>query len=177
MKTLLAILVFFLGTTCFAQNSSTVPAAAPGCGNVNTKFNVETNESQHPFAKPDPGKALVYFLQDDTNFTSRPRPTTRFGLDGNWLGATHANSYFYVSVDPGEHHLCADWQSFVIIGANLTTAAAHFTAEPGGIYFFVAQNHGGEHQGPAGVALWPVDGDEAQILMSKFALATSRPKK
>jgi hypothetical protein len=27
------------------------------------------------------------------------------------------------------------------------------------------------------VAHWPVDGDEAQILMSKFAWATSRPKK
>lgn len=96
MKTLLAILLLFFGTTCFAQSTPAVPAAAPGCGTVNTKFNVQTNVSQHPFAKPEPSKALVYFLQDDSTFASRPRPTTRFGVDGSWIGATHSFSYFYV---------------------------------------------------------------------------------
>ena len=54
----------------------------------------DQNDKQHPFAKPESGKALIYFLQDDPNFLSRPRPTTRFGLDGNWIGATQSNSYF-----------------------------------------------------------------------------------
>lgn len=178
MKTLLfAILLFSPGSVSFAQNPSTAPAA-PGCSAADTKFDVKINDSQHPLAGPEPGKALVYFLQDDTYFIARPRPTTRFGLDGNWIGATHANSYFYVSVDPGEHHLCADWQSFVVIPTGLTTAAAHFTAEPGGIYFFVARNHSGSrYQSSAGLDFWPVDSDEAQILTSKFALATSRRRK
>src|SRR5947209_17835484 len=113
MKTLTALLCLAFATISFAQNAPTGTAAAPGCGAENIKFDVTTDRSKHPFVKPEPGKALVYFLQDDSYFQSRPRPTTRFALDGNWVGATQANSYFYASLDPGEHHLSAAWPSFV----------------------------------------------------------------
>jgi len=180
MKTLLAVLLLTFATGAFAQSSPTPTAVAPGCGTADTKFDVSTSNSQHPMAKPDPGKALIYFLQDDTYFDARPRPTTRFAIDGTWIGATHGNSYFYLSIDPGEHHLCANWQSYLGptgLGTGLDTAAARFRAEAGGIYFFSARNHGTLHTGAAGVELLPTDGDEAQLLMSRFALASSRPKK
>jgi hypothetical protein len=64
---------------------------------------------------PASGKAIVYFLQDDLKYGARPRPTTRFAIDGNWFRATHANSFFYVSVDPGDH-------MFVPIGNRMTSA-------------------------------------------------------
>jgi hypothetical protein len=183
MKTLSGLLLLLaFATASFAQNApaEAAAAAAPGCGAESTKFDVKTDRSQHPLAKPEPGRALVYFLQDDAYFQSAPRPTTRFGLDGNWVGATQANSYFYVSVDPGEHHLCAGWQSFVGFNVARKSAAAHFTAEPGGVYFFVVNDHadrGGESQRPAGMKLSPLDGDEAQLLMSKFGFSTSRARK
>jgi len=168
LKTILVNLIFFSGTNAFAQ-------IAPGCGTVDIKFDVSTKDSQ-VMAAPDPGKALIYFLQDDTNFASHPRPTTRFGLDGKWIGATHANSYFYLSVDPGEHHLCANWQSIVGLGIGLRTAAAHFTAGVGGVYFFVAHDRY-SRETPAEIKLLPMDSDEAQLFMRTFALATSHPKK
>jgi hypothetical protein len=179
MKTLVALLLFAtFSSLALAQNQATETAVAPGCGTVDTKFDVKTNSSQHPFAKPEPGKALVYFLQDDTYFQSVPRPTTRFGIDANWIGATHANSYFYISVNPGEHHLCADWQSFVGFNVGQKSAAAHFTAVEGQTYFFLVKNHGGgKEQPPAGMKFAPVDSDEAQLLMSKFAFSSSTPKK
>ncbi len=182
MKTLSALLLFLFAfaATSFAQNAPTEAAAPPGCGAENTKFDVKTDRSQHPFVKPEPGKALVYFLQDDSYFLSVPRPTTRFGRDGNWVGGTQANSYFYASVDPGEHHLCAGWQSFVGFNVARKSAAAHFTAEAGGVYFFAVNDHadrGDEHQRPAGMKLSAVDSDEAQLLMSKFGFSTSRVRK
>ena len=183
MKILSAVLFLTFATTSFAQNAPTETAAAPGCGAENTKFDVITDRSKHPFVKPEPGKALVYFLQDDSYFQSRPRPTTRFGLDGNWVGATQANSYFYVSVDPGEHHLCAGWQSFVSFNVAQKSAAAHFIADAGSIYFFVVNNRldaDGEHgaqQRPAGMKLAALDSDEGQLLMSKFGFSTSRVRK
>ena len=54
--------------------------------------------------------AVVYFIENDAEFTSTPKPTTRMGIDGRWVGATHGNSYLFMTVDPGEHHLCASWQ-------------------------------------------------------------------
>ena len=177
MKTLLTLVLL---TTCSAAVAQTPPvdqATAPGCGKVEIKFDVKTDASQHPFPKPDPGKALIFVLQDDTNFLSRPRPTTRFSLDGTWMGATHSSSYFYITIDPGEHHLCAEWQSFVGVTTGQTSAAAGFTAAPGGSYFFVVRNHAREENIPAGMKLRPLDPDEAQLLMSKYAISISRAKK
>ena len=55
------------------------------------------------------------------------------GVDGVWVGPTHGDSYLYFAVAPGEHHLCASWQSAVILGAGHQGAAAHFRAEDGGV--------------------------------------------
>jgi hypothetical protein len=178
MKTFLVVLLLAIPSIAFAQSQPVEIATAPGCGTSSTKFDVKTSSSQHPFAKPAPGKALVYFLQDDAYFQSVPRPTTRFGLDANWIGATHSNSYFYVSVDPGEHHICADWQSFVGLYVAHKSAAAHLTAVEGQSYFFLVKNFFSSKENlPAVMKMSPLDSDEAQLLMSKFAFSTSTPKK
>lgn len=177
MKTLFTLLLVLLPASLIAQDKPPATAAAPGCGVDNLKFDVKTDRSQHPMVKPDTGKAIVYFLQDDTDYLSRPRPTTRFGLDGSWIGATQSNAYLYVSVDPGEHHICAAWQTLVHIYAGQTSAAAHFTADAGGIYFFTVRNYFLENHGPARMTLSPLDSDEGQLLMSKFGFSTSHPRK
>jgi hypothetical protein len=111
---LFSLSLFFLAATTLAQNRSTAPA--PGCSTTFIKFDVKTDKSQHPVMQPESGKAIVYFVEDDTEFQSTPKPTTRTGMDGTWAGANHGNCYFYSSVDPGEHHLCANWQSGIGIG-------------------------------------------------------------
>jgi hypothetical protein len=176
MKAYWVVLFIASAWPAFAQGQPTGTAAAPGCSPDKIEFDVKT-EKQHPVMQPAPGKALVYFLQDDAKFESKPRPTTRFGLDGSWIGATHSNSYFYVSVDPGEHHVCANWQNFVGFGPMRSTAAMHFTAEAGGVYYLRARDVFRNSHPPASVELGPLDSDEAQLLMSMFSFSTSHPKK
>lgn len=154
---------------------------APGCGSANVKFDVKTGHEKPAAPAPASTKAVVFFLQDDVKFESRPRPTTRFGIDGNWVGATQANSYFFVSVDPGEHHLCASWQNRVSVGIPLRpTAALHFNAEAGKTYYFRAKDIGRGSPSPSPIAeviLEKMDSDEAQVLMGSFEYSTSAPKK
>jgi hypothetical protein len=130
-------------------------------------------------AKAEPGKALVYFIEDDSNFGSFPKPTTRMGVDGKWVGATHGNSYMAFSVDPGEHHVCASWQFGVILGKGKMASAAHFTAEPGGVYYFEVTNTflRGENSAITDMRLKPLDSDEGQLLANKYAASVSKPKK
>jgi hypothetical protein len=175
MKPLL--LVLLLGCSAFAQNQAS--SAAAGCGPEGMSFQVKTDKKQHPMTSPEPGKALIYFIQDDSRFLSVPKPTTRVGLDGQWIGATHANSYFYFLASPGEHNLCTDWQSSVIVGGGRKSAAIHFTAEPGKVYDFMVQDiwhRDAYHSYPPRVDLSPVDPAQAQLQMSRFALSVSRPK-
>jgi hypothetical protein len=177
MKACCAILLAVFAWPAFAQKQPTGTAAAPGCGPAKVEFDVKTDNKQHPVTQPGPGKALVYFLQDDARFESKPRPTTRFGLDGAWVGATHSNSYFYVSVDPGEHHVCANWQNFVGFGPVRSTAAMHFTTRAGGVYYLRARDVFRSDHPPAVVELESLDSDEAQLLMSIFSFSTSHPKR
>jgi len=165
-----------LASLSFAQNAATAAAAAPGCGPADVHFQVKTDQNRHPTIQPDAGKAVVYFLQDDAEFLTRPRPTTRMGIDGEWVGATKSNSYFCVLIAPGEHHLCASWQTFEGFGVSHNTAAAHFTADPGGVYFF-PRDVWIRDLGPAHVELLPLDSDEGLLLASKFSFSTSTRKK
>ena len=165
-----------LASFAFAQDKPSATATAPGCGLANTKFEVKTDSQQHPIAQPESGKALLYFIEDDTSFSSRPKPTTRLGIDGNWAGATQGNSYFYLSITPGEHHLCASWQSRVLLFSERKAAAAHFTAEAGRVYYYRVKNIWGQYSA-ADISLEPLDSDEGQLLMSKFAFSTFHPQK
>lgn len=62
-------------------------------------------------------------------------PTIRVGMDGSWLGVNQGGSYLFFPVDPGEHHLCVDWQS-KFKRLNKLIAFEHFSAKPGQIYYF-----------------------------------------
>lgn len=112
------------------------------------------------------------------HFSRGPDRRLVFGIDGEWAGATHCNSYFYVTIDPGVHHLCASWQGFVGPGPQRKEAALHFTAEAGSDYYFRAKNIANPAEKmPAAVSFKLVDSDEGKLLVSQFSSSTSRPKK
>jgi hypothetical protein len=169
-------LVLLFGTFVFAQDSSSSINSAPGCGAASVKFDVKMDKSQHALQSPPSGQAMMYFVEDDTEFESTPKPTTRIGVDGTWVGANHGNSYFSLAVAPGTHHLCASWQSLAVIGAHDTSAAAHFTAEAGQVYYFRVKNKWLREHSATHVDLSPVDSDEGQLLASRRPLSVSHPK-
>ena len=61
--------------------------------------------------------------------------TTRFGVDGAWVGANQSNSYFAMNVDLGVHHMCVQDQSRVK-KFRADIALDSFTAEPGTVYYY-----------------------------------------
>lgn len=182
----IAFLLLFLAAPAFAQNTPSktpeVPqAVAPGCGAPVVTFAVKTHDEQHPFPPPDAGKARVYFIADDSHFYAIRQPTTRAGLDGHWIGATHGSSYFYFSVEPGEHHLCASLEG----GEDEhLVAAVPLDAEAGKSYFFrVSNTHISLRDGPLlGLGSSPaienirfsqINADEGELLASEYPFATS----
>jgi len=173
----IALLFLLLASPAFAQNKFADTVVAPSCGADESKFDVKTLKSQHPAAQPDAQKALVYFIEDDSNYNSIFKPTIRAGLDGGWIGATHGNSYFYFSVAPGEHHLCASWQPADDAEKSRTRALAHFTAEVGHVYYFRVKNHWNGNYGAVDINFEPLDSDEGQLLASTFSFSTFHPKK
>ena len=104
MKTIPTILLL---TCCaLAQDKRAISKAEAGCGPQNEKYEVKTDESQHPEPTPEDGKALIYFVADG-------HLTSVFGFDEKWEGAVDGGRYFFVPIEPGEHHICAMLQSFM----------------------------------------------------------------
>jgi hypothetical protein len=108
----------------------------------------------------------------------------RVGLDGTWVGAFKGappsfgnggrptyNYYLYVSVEPGEHHMCASAQ----LGKEDLVTLTHFTVEAGKVYFVGIQGFKSDYS--RSIDLNPMDSDEAKYLIATSPLSVSQPKK
>jgi len=115
-------------------------------------------------AQPEPGKARVYFIQE-------AGVKVVFWMDGAWIGANDTNSYFSVSVGPGEHHLCVNVQNHLGHPMGL----AHFTAEAGSDYYFSARVltiASGQY-----LFFGAEDSDQAKFQIALYPLSVSTPIK
>ena len=159
-------LIMLLAVSAFAQVPPAVATAA--CGSEKVSFNVKLDESQHAMAQPEPGKALVYFIQEKGG--DALGVTTNIGLDGAWVGANKNSSYFAASVVPGEHHVCANVQSH----RGHPVGLVHFTAEAGKVYYFdgrVVYGGGADLYFFLGAA----DSDQGKYLIDSLPLSVSKP--
>jgi hypothetical protein len=169
-----ALIFLLLASPVLAQEKAATTATPPACGPDNVRFEVKLDKSQHTPAQPEPGKALVYFIQDKgpESFGIGAAVETVIGLDGSWVGANRNNSYLSVSVEAGEHHVCSTVQS--ILG-HPSRELAHFTVAAGDIYYFREQvilTRAG-----LSFSLEPVDSDEAKYLIAVYPLSVSHSKK
>ena len=175
MKILLVAILVALPALA-ADHAPAVASARAACGPDNVKFNVSLSGVQPP-ARPERGKALVYVVEQyDRPGNELGKPTVRVGLDGSWVGANRSTSYLFFSVEPGEHHLCSDWQSIPRTIVPLQPSLAILTAEPDKTYYFRARVI--EHS----LSLWTLDlelvnSDEGRLLVETSPLSGYSLKK
>jgi hypothetical protein len=146
------------------------------------KFDVKNDKSQHTLGQPEPGKTLVYVIQDIGPATHclGMCVTTKVALDGAWVGANHHNSYFSFAVDPGERHLCAKLQAAFepdtrpVVLAHFT-ALVHFTAEAGKVYYFRTRDLFASNGDLFDFD--PIDSDQGKLFVASIPMSVSHPKK
>lgn len=179
MKSMLVLaLLNMLAGPVFAQDQATAARTAAGCGADDVQFDVKTDKSQHPQGQVPLDKALVYVFEverTDAGAFKIGAVTIRIGFDGQWVGANHGSTYFYFPVDPGDHNLCANWQSNLGRLSKLASAVS-LTAETGQVYYFLTKVDERSHDNPA-VWLEAVDPAEAKLLIASSSLSNFHPKK
>jgi hypothetical protein len=161
MKAVLAVLFFAMSIPAAAQSADAIFRQA--CGPLDARFDVEQVKGQPP-AAPEPGKALVYFIQKDSGFPF----TTRVGLDGAWAGVLQRDSYIFFSVVPGEHHACAATLNRKRQEADFVD----FTTEAGKTYYYLVRSilDGSDIR-----ELGPADRSEALFLIASDPLSVAKP--
>jgi hypothetical protein len=170
MKLVLALIG--LASCAFAGDTRAVASA---CGPDSARFDV-TKDRTAPVANNDAAKAQVYVITDGDV------QTIRIGLDGAWVGAAEGRSWFSFLTEPGEHHLCANWQPSLTrklswFSATQSTSLANFTAEAGKVYYFRAQGIMLPERGVIYFEMAPTNSDEGQYLVSSYPLSTPRLRK
>jgi len=161
-----ALIALLLAASAFGQTAS--GPATSACGPESGSFQVKLDKSQHMLAQPDPGKALVYFIQEKGSDAFAV--TTKIAIDGAWVGANKNSSYFAVSVEPGEHHVCANVQSY----RGHPKGFVHFTAKAGKVYYFDGRVVYGATS-DLYFFLGAVDSDQARYLIDSLPLSVSTP--
>ena len=183
MKQLVAMLSFCVClAACLQARSTTLPDA---CGNDKIKFEVKTEKNQPPPAPPADGKAQLVFVEtvekENLAFCAGCEVVARLGFDGAWVGANKGNSYFTFTVEPGEHHICTNWESD-LGSLDKKVGVAAFTAEPGKVYYYqvkilMRMVDIDTAQMEQRLDLIPISEDEGKYLIKISPLATSSPKK
>ncbi len=154
-----------LTTSAFAGDTR---ALASACGPDSARFDVTKGKPVTPVANNDAAKARVYVFVDRVQ-------TIRIGLDGAWVGAAEDSSWVSFLTEPGEHHLCADWQPSITRTMSGFSPAdsillANFTAEAGKVYYFRARGiMSPASQGILFFDLEPTNSDEGQFLIAAYA--------
>ena len=164
------------GQNAAPQNKPSQPVDPNSCGPESAEFTVDRDDTQPAPTDPEPGKALVFVVDDYKGaLETAGIPTIRIGLDGTWVGANRGKSYIYFSLEPGEHRLCAAGQRSDKTLAHQRTQA-HFTAESGKLYYFsiaTLDRSGSE----ATLELHPLEPQEAKYLIADSEHTVFRPRK
>ena len=164
-----------------AATSSADPAPH-SCGPATENFVVTIDKVPSPAEtdpRPTPGKALAYLVQDDRYFDKNKKyqPIVKWGVDGDWVGATRHRAYLAIPLDPGEHYVCAQWQVPPTISVRATNGTLKFTAIAGRTYYFRAVDVYQPHNiHSALVILDPTTGDEGALLAKQSGRANWTPQ-
>lgn len=174
------LLVLVCAAPVIAQNRSADPRTAAGCGPAATEFSVKVDKNQHVVTQAEPGKALVYVIEQESweDSYNIGDITTRVGLDGAWVGANYGQSYLSFPLAPGEHHICVDWQSSLESRQQLS-GAAELTAEAGKTYYFRTWVLPSGLTGGPRERFWlnQVDSAEGLLLLSKAGQSKWKERK
>ena len=99
-------------------------------------------------------------------------PTAKCAVDGAWASAAHGDSWFSVSVEPGERHFCTALQSSLY---SPRPEFVHLDGDAGKVYYYRARFVISDRS--LFLDLNPVDSDEGEYLISSFPMSVSKSKR
>lgn len=167
MKGILAVILF--SCAAMAQNDGAIDKAKSACGPGRVHFDLEATDYTESIIQSASGKALVYVIAEG-------QITARIGLNGAWVGAVEGDSHMFFPVDPGEHHVCASWQS-IFSKENNVVALSSFTAEAGKVYYFRVRATIQGKYAPNLLDMEPINSDQGSYMVLKSKISESHAKK
>ncbi len=169
MKRFVLVLLFGLGTA-LGQDAVQSAAYQQACGSVDQKVEAELQPvaAKGAAVTPDAGQALLYLIEDQDEIGAacvHCGVTVRLGADGRWVGVTNGNSYAAVSLAPGVHHLCANWQSHLKKLSHREIYLMPLDVEAGKVYYMRVHVMDAFNSTVMALSLEALNEDEGKMLL------------
>lgn len=109
--TLFTCVLALAAASTFAQGNNPHTAAdskaliAKACGTTSVDYDAETRKNEHPTPDVPADKALVYVMR--TTIIGY-KIHSKLAVDGEWKGTNRGKTYFFFTLDPGEHFICSE---------------------------------------------------------------------
>jgi hypothetical protein len=107
---LLFVLVCAFAT--FAQEEKQVSAKdkqkemrLKACGTEEVNYDAKTDKSERPLPPQPADKALIYVVR---TAMIGYKIHSKLAVDGKWMGVNRGGTYFYFTLDAGEHFFCSE---------------------------------------------------------------------
>ena len=93
------------------------------CGTESVNYTAQTDKKNHPTPEAPADEALIYIL----------RPTiigykinSKLAVDGVWMGVNRGRTYFYLTLDPGEHYFCSEAENQSYLPLSVEAGKTYF---------------------------------------------------
>jgi hypothetical protein len=108
------LLVFVCAFASFAQEAQTTPVSAKdkqkemrlkACGTEQVNYEAKTDKTDRPLPEQPADKALIYVVR---TAIIGYKIHSKLAVDGKWVGVNRGATYFYLTLDAGEHFFCSE---------------------------------------------------------------------
>ena len=139
MKNLLLLITCALAVSgAFAQGPNSGAATRPqseadketlrvkACGTEAVDYDAETRKNEHPTPDAPADKALVYVMR--TTIIGY-KIHSKLAVDGKWMGTNRGKTYFFVTLDPGEHFFCSESENQDAIALTVEAGKTYYVQQ------------------------------------------------
>ncbi len=93
------------------------------CGTKRVNYKASTDKKQHPTPEAPTDKALIYVLRP-TIFGMKIH--SKLAADGEWKGVNRGRTYFFFTLEPGEHYFCSESENQDYLKLNVEAGKTYY---------------------------------------------------
>lgn len=94
------------------------------CGLKDVDHWAKTDKKQHPTPDPPPDKALIYVIRPLSMYQLMLQ--SKLAVDGQWMGVNRNGTYFFFTLDPGEHYFCSQVRNRSVLVLTVEAGRTYF---------------------------------------------------
>lgn len=114
-----------------AEKQKRMELRIKACGTESVNYKASTDKKQHPMPEVPADKAMIYVMR---TFALGWKIHSKLAVDGKWMGVNRGGTYFFFTLEPGEHYFCSESENQDYLALKVEAGKTYYLkqrAQPG----------------------------------------------